>query len=81
MTDNREYRARIHIMVDDIESNHRLRQLHALIYRMHERDVADIESNHRLRQLHALIYRMHERDVADRLRTERQEGTEDGNAE
>ncbi len=33
MTDNREYRARIHIMVDDIESNHRLRQLHALIYR------------------------------------------------
>lgn len=41
MTDNREYRARIHIMVDDIESNHRLRQLHALIYRMHERDVAD----------------------------------------
>ena len=57
MTDNREYRARIHIMVDDIESNHRLRQLHALIYRMRERD------------------------VADRLRTERQEGTEDGNAE
>ena len=57
MTDNREYRARIHIMVDDIESNHRLRQLHALIHRMHERD------------------------VADRLRTERQEGTEDGNAE
>lgn len=41
MTDNREYRARIHIMVDDIESNHRLRQLHALIHRMHERDVAD----------------------------------------
>lgn len=41
MTDNREYRARIHIMVDDIESNHRLRQLHALIYRMRERDVAD----------------------------------------
>lgn len=57
MTDNREYRARIHIMVDDIESNRRLRQLHALIYRMHGRD------------------------VADRLRTERQEGTEDGNAE
>ena len=41
MTDNREYRACIHIMVDDIESNHRLRQLHALLYRMHERDVAD----------------------------------------
>ena len=57
MTDNREYRARIHIMVNDIESNRRLRQLHALIYRMHERD------------------------VADRLRTERQEVTEDGNAE
>ena len=57
MTDNREYRARIRIMIDDIESNRRLRQLHALIYRVHERD------------------------VADRLRTERQEGTEDGNAE
>lgn len=57
MTDNGEYRARIRIMVDDIESNRRLRQLHALIYRMHERD------------------------VADRLRTESQEGAEDGNAE
>ena len=41
MTSNEEYRARIHIMVNDIESNHRLRQLHALIYRMHERDAAD----------------------------------------
>ena len=41
MTDNREYRTRIRIMIDDIESNRRLRQLHALIYRMHERDVAD----------------------------------------
>lgn len=28
-------------MSGDIEGNHRLRQLHALIYRMHERDVAD----------------------------------------
>lgn len=41
MISNEEYRARIHIMVNDIESNRRLRQLHALIYRMHERDVAD----------------------------------------
>lgn len=38
---NEEFRARIHIMVDDIESSHRIRQLHALIYRMHELDVAD----------------------------------------
>lgn len=57
MTDNREYRARIHIMIDDIESNRRLRQLYTLIYRMRSRD------------------------VADRLRTEIQEGQEDGNAE
>ncbi len=41
MTDNREYRARIHIMIDDIESNRRLRQLYTLIYRMRSRDVAD----------------------------------------
>lgn len=41
MVSSEEYRARIHIMVDDIESNRRLRQLHALIYRMHEHDVED----------------------------------------
>lgn len=38
---NEEYRARIHSMVDDIESNRRLRQLHALIYGMHEHDMED----------------------------------------
>ena len=41
MISNEEFRARIHIMVDDIESSHRIRQLHALIYRMYELDVAD----------------------------------------
>ena len=41
MASSEEYRARIHIMVNGIESNHRLRQLHALVYRMHERDVED----------------------------------------
>ena len=41
MTSNEEYRARIHNMVDDIEDKHRLMELHALIYRMHEREVAD----------------------------------------
>lgn len=41
MLGNEECRTRIYIMVDDIESNRRLRQLYALIYRMHENDVLD----------------------------------------
>lgn len=40
MISNEEYRKRIHDMVDDIENNYGLRQICALIYRMHERDVA-----------------------------------------
>ena len=39
---NEEYRARIHSMVDQIESNFRLRRLYCVIYYMHKKDTEEV---------------------------------------